>query len=130
VSPIRLLVVDDEPQICDFIASVGRAAGYEVLTCCHGDDFKRLYDEVHPSMVVIDNVMPEVDVIELVRYLAGAGAKCSIVTISGFPAYLGMIKSLAASLCLSDVSGVEKPLIGDALKDIFHDRWVVVSGVA
>ena len=52
------------------------------------------------------------------------------MTISGYPAYLGMIKSLAASLGLTDVSGVAKPLIGDSLQDIFLDRWVAASGVA
>ena len=57
----RLLVVDDEPDICKFIASIGRAAGYDVMTCCHGGEFGRLFDETRPSMVVIDIVMPEVD---------------------------------------------------------------------
>ncbi len=130
MNPNRLLVVDDEPELCEFVATLGRMAGYEVVTCCHGDEFRRLFAEIHPNVVVIDIVMPEVDGIELVRHLADIGAKCSVVAVSGYPAYLGMIKSLAASLGLADVAGIKKPLIGDVLKEILHDRRVAESGVA
>lgn len=130
MNPNRLLVVDDEPELCEFVAALGRMTGYDVVTCCHGDEFKRLFAEIDPTIVVIDIVMPEVDGIELVRHLAAIDAGCSIVAVSGFPAYLGMIKSLARSLGLTDVSGVTKPLVGDALKEILRSRRVVESGAA
>ena len=130
MNPNRLLVVDDEPELCEFVAALGRMTGYDVVTCCHGDEFRRLFSEIDPSIVVIDIVMPEVDGIELVRHLADIGAECSVVAISGYPAYLGMIKSLAASLGLTDVAGVTKPLIGNTLKEILRDHRIAASGVA
>ncbi len=39
-------------------------------------------------------------------------------------------RSLAASLGLSNVAGVTKPLIGNALKEILRDRRIAVTGVA
>lgn len=130
MNPNRLLVVDDEPELCEFVAALGRMAGYDVVTCRHGDDFRRLFSEIDPSIVVIDIVMPDVDGIELVRHLAGIGAECTVVAISGYPAYLDMIVSLAAGLGFTDVAGVTKPLIGNVLKDILLDRKVAASGVA
>ncbi|MCH8284452.1 MAG: hypothetical protein IIC20_07730 [Chloroflexi bacterium] len=38
----KLLVMDDEPDICDFVAYVGRRAGYETLAYSQMDDFQTL----------------------------------------------------------------------------------------
>lgn len=73
--------------------------------------------------------MPKVNGIELVRHFADIGAKCSVVAASENPAYLGMIRSLAASLSLADVAGIQKTPIGHVLEEILHDRRVAESGV-
>ena len=73
--------------------------------------------------------MPKVNGIELIRHFADIGAKCSVVAASENPAYLGMIRSLAASLSLADVAGIQKTPIGHVLEEILHDRSVAESGV-
>jgi len=67
----RILVVDDEASITDFIALGLRHEGFEVRTAPDGRVALKLVDEFRPQLVVIDLMMPRLDGWELCRQLAG-----------------------------------------------------------
>jgi two-component system OmpR family response regulator len=67
----RILVVDDEPSITDFIAIGLRHEGFEVRTAPDGRAALRAVDEFKPHLVVLDLMMPRMDGWELCRALAG-----------------------------------------------------------
>ena len=67
----RILVVDDEPSIVDFIALGLRHEGFEVRTAPDGRAALRAVDEFKPHLVVLDLMMPRMDGWELCRALAG-----------------------------------------------------------
>jgi two-component system, OmpR family, response regulator len=67
----RILVVDDEPSITDFIAIGLRHEGFEVRTAPDGRAALRVVDEFKPHLVVLDLMMPRMDGWELCRALAG-----------------------------------------------------------
>ncbi|MFN2452552.1 MAG: response regulator transcription factor [Candidatus Dormibacteria bacterium] len=67
----RILVVDDEPSITDFVALGLRHEGFDVRTAPDGRIALRLVDEFKPQVVVLDLMMPRVDGWELCRQLAG-----------------------------------------------------------
>src|SRR6202166_5156937 len=69
--PTRLLVVDDEPSITDFIALGLRHEGYDVRTAGDGHVALRAVDEFKPHIVVLDLMMPRVDGWQLCRALSG-----------------------------------------------------------
>ncbi|TMD08537.1 MAG: response regulator transcription factor [Chloroflexi bacterium] len=69
--PARVLVVDDEPSITDFIAMGLRHEGFEVRTALDGRAALRVVDEFKPQIVVLDLMMPRMDGWELCRALAG-----------------------------------------------------------
>src|SRR5438270_6525811 len=69
--PARLLVVDDEPSIIDFIAMGLRHEGFEVRTAPDGRAALRVVDDFKPQLVVLDLMMPRMDGWELCRALAG-----------------------------------------------------------
>lgn len=69
--PPRVLVVDDEPSITDFIALGLRHEGFEVRTAADGRAALRAVDEFRPQIVVLDLMMPRMDGWELCRALAG-----------------------------------------------------------
>jgi two-component system OmpR family response regulator len=57
----RILVVDDEPDVADVIATALQSAGFEVVTV-HGGRAALEELAAHPyGLVVCDLVMPEVD---------------------------------------------------------------------
>jgi two-component system, OmpR family, response regulator len=57
----RVLVVDDEPQIRDFVVRALVADGYEVDAACDGADGLRHAAARSYELVILDLVMPEVD---------------------------------------------------------------------
>ncbi|MBV8445478.1 MAG: response regulator transcription factor [Candidatus Dormibacteraeota bacterium] len=67
----RVLVVDDEPHITDFIALGLRHEGFQVRTAPDGRAALRVVDEFKPQLVVLDLMMPRMDGWELCRTLAG-----------------------------------------------------------
>jgi len=67
----RVLVVDDEASITDFIAMGLRHEGFEVRTAPDGRAALRVVDEFKPQLVVLDLMMPRMDGWELCRALAG-----------------------------------------------------------
>ena len=107
----RLLVVDDEPDIGRFIAQVAEDLGYETRVTTTPDAFKRSYTDFTPDVVILDVVMPEVDGIELVQFLADNGCAARILVISGYAQrYLHNTKTLGEALGLTSVTAMAKPI--------------------
>ncbi len=67
----RILVVDDEPAITDFIALGLHHEGYQVATAGDGHQGLRAVDEFKPDLVILDVMMPRLDGFELCRAIAG-----------------------------------------------------------
>ena len=79
----RLLVVDDHPDILDFVSQVAEAVGYAVAKAQSQVEFHALLASFKPSLVMLDLQMPGGDGIELIRSLARQNSKANIVLASG-----------------------------------------------
>jgi two-component system OmpR family response regulator len=75
----RILVVDDEQSITDFIALGLRHEGYDVRTAPDGRAAMRAVDEFRPHLVVLDLMMPRVDGWELCRAISGERSRGIII---------------------------------------------------
>lgn len=107
----KLLVIDDEEEIANFIGEVAKGLGYEISVTSDAVIFKDSFDSFSPDVVVVDIVMPEIDGIELVKYLAEKGCSSRILVISGYAErYLDNTKSLAEAFGLPSVTTMTKPL--------------------
>jgi two-component system alkaline phosphatase synthesis response regulator PhoP len=60
----RLLLVDDEPDVLEFISYNLRKEGFIVHTATNGKDAIRVAQEVLPQLIILDVMMPEMDGIE------------------------------------------------------------------
>lgn len=69
--PPRVLVVDDEPAITEFIKIGLSREGFEVETAPDGRAALSAVDRFAPDVVVLDVMMPRMDGIALTRELAG-----------------------------------------------------------
>jgi two-component system KDP operon response regulator KdpE len=58
---LRVLVVDDEPQILRFLEPALSAAGYDVLRAASGKEALRMIRVAAPDMVVLDIGLPDMD---------------------------------------------------------------------
>ncbi len=65
----RVLVVDDEQRILNFLNSKLRASGYEVLTASNGAEALEQVQAQEPDLLVLDVMMPKMDGFETLREL-------------------------------------------------------------
>ncbi len=59
-----ILLVDDEPDILEFLGYNLRREGYRVVTCNNGKEAIKLAKKERPHLIILDVMMPEMDGIE------------------------------------------------------------------
>jgi DNA-binding NtrC family response regulator len=85
--------------------------GYDVRVTSDVESFKAAFEGYSPDVVVLDVVMPEVDGIELVKYLAASGCEARILVISGYAQrYLDNTKVLGEAFGLQSITAMSKPI--------------------
>jgi two-component system response regulator MprA len=84
VSPLRILVVDDEPAVREALRRALQLEGYGVELA--GDGSEALYRlesrELEPDGIVLDVLMPEVDGLEVARRLRRTGSRVPILMLT------------------------------------------------
>lgn len=117
----RLLVVDDEPEFCDFVGDVAAGVGYEVVETYDAEQVPLLLSGGF-DVIVLDLAMPRMDGIELIRFLAGNRIEASIILISGFDVgVLNSARDLATELGLRVLGTATKPVGVDELEALLID---------
>jgi len=71
MSAARILVVDDEIRIQNFIRSNLRTLGYEVVTASNGLEALKQFHASQPDLVLLDVVMPEMDGMAVLKEIRG-----------------------------------------------------------
>ncbi len=79
---IRVLIVDDEPQILRALRIYLRAREYDVVTASNGTQALACAGERHPDLIVLDLGLPDIDGVEVIRTLR-AWSPVPIVVLSG-----------------------------------------------
>jgi DNA-binding response OmpR family regulator len=106
----RLLLIDDEPALADFLAAAARECGYDASIARNGPEFRRAFTELRPEMVALDLGMPGTDGVEFLRFLADEGYRGPVLIISGFDRrVLESAFRLGEALGLQMAGPVEKP---------------------
>jgi EAL domain-containing protein (putative c-di-GMP-specific phosphodiesterase class I) len=117
----RLLIVDDEKEFGAFVAKVALGTGFKVKLTSRPQDFKEAAAEWKPTLVALDLQMPEMDGIELLRYLAAEHSAPRIVIMSGVD---GRVVDAARRVGLErglDIAGViTKPVRAKDLKALLE----------
>jgi two-component system, OmpR family, response regulator len=68
-SPVRVLVVDDEPSLAELLGSVLRYEGWDTRTAGTGTDAVSIAREFQPDAVILDIMLPDFDGLEVLRRL-------------------------------------------------------------
>jgi CheY-like chemotaxis protein len=69
VSEKRILVVDDEPDVRNFLAACLEDAGFDVETAVDGIDALEKAEAYSPDLMTLDMVMPRLNGIKVIRKL-------------------------------------------------------------
>ena len=79
---MRLLIVEDEKQLCDTIAKSLYAAGYEVDTCYDGDEALDYVLTEEYDLIVLDLNLPGRDGMDILRELRQDNDETKVIILS------------------------------------------------
>jgi DNA-binding response OmpR family regulator len=118
----RLLLIDDEPALADFLASAARECGFEPILTSEDARFREEFMAERPDVVALDLGMPGMDGVELLRFLADQGFRAPVLIISGFDRrVLESAFRLGEALGLEMAGPLEKPVRLEDLETMLND---------
>ena len=107
----RLLLIDDEPALAEFLANAARECGFEPVITSNDAEFRDTFRASPPDMVALDLGMPGMDGVELLRFLADEHYPSPVLIVSGFDRrVLESAFRLGEAIGLKMVGPVEKPV--------------------
>lgn len=114
----RLLLIDDEPTLAEFLASAATESGFEPVVTEQDEQFRQAFLAERPDMVALDLGMPGMDGVELIRFLADQNYDAPVLIVSGFDRrVLESAIRLGEALGLKMVGPIEKPVRFEVLED-------------
>jgi len=81
-SPTRIVIVDDEPSICELLMASLKFAGFEVHEAASGEAALKLISEIQPNLIVLDVMMPGQDGFTVARTLRAQGINTPIIFLT------------------------------------------------
>ncbi|MFN3315748.1 MAG: response regulator transcription factor [Raineya sp.] len=81
---MKVLIVDDEPNILMSLDFLMRKEGYDVLVARNGTEALESLAQQQPDLVILDIMMPDVDGYEICRYIRNTPEHehCKVIFIS------------------------------------------------
>lgn len=117
----RVLVVDDDRSIRELIAELARDAGHEAVCVGSFEEFQRRFDSDY-DLVLLDLHMPDVDGVELLRFVAKAPSVPRIAVMSGFGhRIIRTVEELVKVQGLSIAGSLAKPFSARQLLELFDE---------
>ena len=114
VPSVRILIVDDDKAICDFMQSLLEKDGFIVKTL---SDSTLVEDEVRQGdyhVLILDLMMPKVDGIEVLKKIRTIDSDIAVVIFTAHP----NLDSAVASMKLDAVDYIKKPFNVDEFREV------------
>jgi two-component system OmpR family response regulator len=78
----RVLIVDDEPNIRDLLATSLRFAGYEIQTAANGAQAVAAVTESEPDIILLDVMLPDMNGFSVTKKLRSSGVQAPILFLT------------------------------------------------
>ena len=95
-TPVRVLLVDDEPMLTDLLSMALRMEGWVVQTAASGSAALAGAQEFLPDAMVLDVMMPDLDGLQVLRRLRAAGNDVPVLFLTARDAVGDRIAGLPA----------------------------------
>ncbi|MBN1688522.1 MAG: response regulator [Candidatus Omnitrophica bacterium] len=80
----KILIIDDEPELCESMCHCLREAGYKSYFALDGKAGLEMIERIIPHLVLLDIRMPGKDGIEVMREVVSRFPNLVIVVMTGF----------------------------------------------
>ncbi len=104
-SPL-ILVVDDEPDICELIKDILNDEGYQAVSAANGVEARKAFSAQKPDLILLDIWMPDIDGISLLKEFKQLDTRMTIIMMSGH----GTIETAIEATRLGAADFIEKPV--------------------
>jgi two-component system KDP operon response regulator KdpE len=94
MTPLRLLIVDDEPPIRRFLHTALAAQGYRVEEAADGEIALEFLKHNNIDLIILDLGLPGIDGLEVVRRLRESGSLIPIIILSSRDDEAGKVAAL------------------------------------
>ena len=79
---LKVLVVDDEPNIRDLLSASLRFAGHQVATAANGTDAIKMIADTSPDIVLLDVMLPDISGFGVTKKIRGMGIETPILFLT------------------------------------------------
>ncbi len=114
VPAVRILIVDDDRAICEYMQTLLEKDGFAVKTC---SDPTLVEDEVRQGdyhVIILDLMMPKLDGIEVLHRIRGIDTDIAVVIFTAHPT----LDSAVASMKQDAVDYIKKPFNVDEFREV------------
>lgn len=80
----KILVIDDEIDLCELFEKILRLEGYTVLTAQNGYDGIKINEENKPDIIILDLKMPKMGGIETFRHIRKKDTDVIVIILTGY----------------------------------------------
>ena len=116
---LKLEILDDEHEFCEFVCAVADGMGFETRSTINPEEFVDEYHLGRKEVVLLDLYMPNIDGVELLRFMADTRPPAAIVLMSGGDEQvLKSAQKLAGELGLNVVETIRKPIRKKQLEQV------------
>jgi len=122
---IKVLIVDDDKAICEFMQTFLEKDGFFAKTL---GDATSIEDEVKNGgyhLIILDLMMPKLDGIEALKKIRKIDSDVAVVIFTGYP----NLETAVQSMKLDAVDYIKKPLNVDEFREVL-DRVMAKKGLA
>lgn len=95
-TPLKVLVVDDEPSIAQLLQMALRYDGWDVRVASNGAEAVQLADEFTPDVMVLDIMLPDFDGMQVLSRLRSAGDPVPVLFLTALGSVDDRVKGLTA----------------------------------
>lgn len=108
----KLLVVDDENDICDFVQNFFKDRGFHVFTALNGEEALSIVKKERPEMVLLDIKMKGMDGVATLKHIKEVDKAIKVIMVTALEDQDKMNEAYKLGAC----DYITKPLVLDYLE--------------
>src|SRR6202046_3829364 len=95
-SPIRVLLVDDEPALTNLVKMALHYEGWTVEVAHNGREAVTKFDDVEPDVLVLDIMLPDVDGLQILQRIRESGPYTPTLFLTARDSVMDRVTGLTA----------------------------------
>jgi len=102
----KILIIDDEPNVCEFLSEFLLTRGFQTVSCYDGREALNTIQRENFDLIILDLIMPVMNGIQFLEALQNVPIQTPIIVLSGIKDH----KIAQTSMELGALEFVPKPI--------------------